>query len=204
MERFLMTQSLLSSWSWIYSCYEGYEDEAVESFMRTLRREPSERTEAMQGGINFENEVYKRLLGKPYEPHPEWEQGIAAAAEILNGAVTQVKAYCDIEVDGTKFLLYGILDALKCGVIYDIKFSTKPIATNYEYGKYADNAQHPAYLRLIPEAYEFTYITSDGVDCYRETYRREETRPVEQIIREFISSVDRMGYLPIYKEKWLA
>ena len=203
-ERYLITQSLLSAWNWIYSAPEGWEESAFESFMQTLRREPTERNDAMQNGLDFEAECYRQAAGLPRDPHEKWEPGILAIAENIKGAATQVKASCDIEVSGRKFLLYGILDALKAGQIYDIKFSTKPLSSSFEYGKYLGSAQHPAYLRIVPEADRFTYLVSDGTDVCAETYSRNETQPIEGIIDDFISSMERIGFLELYREKWLA
>ena len=40
MERLLITQSLISSWDYIYSCRNEFVDTAKEEFLKTLRREP--------------------------------------------------------------------------------------------------------------------------------------------------------------------
>ena len=60
------------------------------------------------------------------------------------------------------------------------------------------------YFYIVPEAYEFQYLVSDGNDLYMERYTPDETRPLEEIIREFITGIKDMGLLEIYKEKWLA
>jgi len=153
----------------------------------------------MQNGIDFENCVYAEAAGRPRGPHAKWEDGIQAVANQIRGAQTQVKASMEIEAGGEKLLLYGILDALKAGVIYDVKFSK-----SYEAGKYLNSAQHPAYFRLIPEAYEFRYLISDGTCLYTEVYRRVPTRPIEGIIAEFLESLRCMGYMETYREKWAA
>lgn len=77
-------------------------------------------------------------------------------------------------------VLYGKLDALKAGVVYDIKFSS-----GYEKGKYFSSTQHPTYLELIPEASEFTYLVSNGNSVWYETYRRDETPSIIPIICDF-------------------
>jgi hypothetical protein len=192
----------------MFSCREGQEDSAKEDFLRTLRREKGEPSEAMLKGRAFEDEVYKELAGAARQkPHPCWEDGINAVAEILEGAQTQVILSRETEVSGRKFLMYGILDALKAGVIYDVKFTVKSLASassSYDVGKYLESPQHPIYLSMLPEAYEFNYLISDGTDMAVETYRRRETRPAEDLIAEFIASVDAMGLMSLYEEKWLA
>ena len=61
--RFLITQSLLSSWLWSYKLEDGYED-----FLKTLRREPIQQTKAMLEGIRFENCLNAVLDGAEIEP----------------------------------------------------------------------------------------------------------------------------------------
>jgi hypothetical protein len=201
-----MTQTLLGAWGYMFSCREGLEESATDDFLRTLRREKGEPTEAMLNGRAFEDEVYKEIAGTRRGPHPDWEGGITAVAALLKEAQTQVIASREAEIAGRKFLLYGILDALKAGVVYDVKFTVKKFEKKggYEVGKFLTSPQHPVYMALVPEAYEFRYIISDGTDAVVETYRRKETQPVEKIIAEFVASLDAMGLLSLYEEKWAA
>lgn len=205
--RLLITQSLLSSWGYMFSCWEGQEDKALEEFLQTLRRERRTPNEAMQNGIDFEREVYKVAAGLPRKEHKSWEQGIKSVATVLRGAPTQVKLSREIEVGGQKFLVYGILDALKAGIIYDVKFTNKSLTTSspsYTVGKYLDSVQHPAYFELVPEATEFHYLVSDGKDMCREVYRRGNTRPFAEIIADFMDSLKGMGLMELYESKWTA
>lgn len=204
MARYLVTQTLLSSWAYVYNCWDGLEDDAMADFMRILNREPVAPTDAMREGIDFENEVYKAAAGMARQPHAKWEDGIQAVATILRGAQTQVKAQRDINVHGMDFLIYGILDGLKAGVIYDVKKKSKSFGSLELAGGYFDSAQHPAYFYIVPEAYEFQYLVSDGQDLYIEKYRPEACRPISEIIEEFIVSIEAMGLLPLYKQKWAA
>jgi len=198
--RFLVTQSLLSSWNYLFNCWEGKEDEAMEGFLQTLRREPTMPTDAMLNGIEFEREVYNELAGAQRTPHRQWEAGILAVATALGGAQIQVvPPSVVINLGGKSFVLYGKLDALKAGVIFDIKFSD-----SYEVGKYIGSPQHPAYFTLVPEAREFRYLISDGEDMFTESYLRHQTRDIREIVAEFIESIRSMGLLPLYEEKWLA
>ncbi len=199
---YLITQSLLISWEYMYNCFDV--QEAYNSFLSTLKREHKEPTKAMLSGLEFENEVYKVSHGKEREPHPKWEQGIQTVAAIIKGAPTQVRTQREIEVCGIKFLLYGVLDAIKAGVIYDVKFSSKSFGSAELAGKYLNSPQHPTYLYLVPEAYKFEYLVSDGKDLYRESYDRQETQDISEIIAEFLSTINEMGLLDIYKKFWLA
>ena len=65
MERYLMTQSLLSSWLYTFNAPEEYGEEAMNDFLSALNREKKETTEAMQNGIDFENLVTAILNGAP-------------------------------------------------------------------------------------------------------------------------------------------
>lgn len=204
MARYLITQSLVAAWAYMFDCREGFEAEAKEDFLRVLRREPGETTEAMQNGIEFENAVYAEAFGTAHEPIERWQRGIRAVAQIIRGAQVQVRLSRTIEVDGTEYLVYGVLDALKAGVISDVKFSNKPLSGYDAYGKYLNSPQHPFYLYLVPEASEFQYLLSDGDDLYVERYRREEGRSASSVISEFIESIRDMGLLDLYREKWVA
>ena len=202
MERFHMTKSLLESWQYVYDCWEGGEEKAQEDFLRTLNREGVEETEAMLNGRAFEDRVHKAMEGETIRSDAKWRTGALAIADILKGAQWQGRFKRDIEVDGMVFELDGILDALKAGVIYDVKFLNKSMNGVDLYGKYLDCSQHPAYFYLVPEAREFQYLVSDGEDVYIETYQREHSRHIGEFIHDFIGSVRGMGLLELYKEKW--
>lgn len=223
MERYMITHSLLSSW--LYSMKENpyadatnEPDEPMAAFLQVLQREPTPTTAAMQDGINFEELVTAILLGKERISFPEinhkteevkvfaghpsehrWFDAACKAAQIIGGGLLQFRAKKEIQVDGVPILLYGRLDCLKAGEIFDIKFSSK-----YERGKYIDSTQHLAYLEIVPEATQFTYLVSNGTDVWRETYRRDETKDIRPIIGDFLAWLRAVDLLGLYKEKWLA
>lgn len=203
MERYLITQTLLSSWAYQFNAAEGFEEEAKEDFLRTLRREKREPNENMKNGIEFEDEVYM-AAAIPRPPHKKWEDGILKVAHIIKGAPVQVKASRELQVGDMTFLVYGILDALKAGTIYDVKFLNSSMGSSELAGKYLESPQHPAYFYLVPEAFEFQYLVSDGKDLYIEKYTRDESRHISEFIAEFINSITQLGLLDIYKENWRA
>lgn len=202
--RYLITQSLLGSWGYLFSCMEEYQDKAYEDFLITLRREKKETTPEMQNGIDFENEVYLAAADAPRKPHPKWEQGITAVATVIKGAQVQVKAQRELTVAGMDFLVYGILDALKAGSIFDVKFLNKSFGSAELAGKYLESPQHHAYFYLIPEAVDFTYLVSDGQDLYTERYTPDMCKPFPDIVAQFIASITSMELLDVYKEHWQA
>ena len=203
MDRYLITQSLLSSWQYMFDCYESCSESAREDFISTLKREKGETTQAMLDGIAFENAVYAKASGAEV-PSCAWDAGIEQVAKELTGAQFQVKVQREITVCGMTFLCYGILDALKAGVISDVKYKTKSFGSLDLAGDYLDSPQHPMYFYLVPEAYKFQYLVSDGTDLYKETYTPDETRSIADIIASFVESIKSMGLLDTYKEHWLA
>lgn len=147
MAAYLVTHSLLSSW--LHLIRENpYEDLTTEGdplaeFMLVLRREPTPRTEAMQNGIDFENLVTAIVNGHD-DPNNPWSWAAGQIAAIVNGGQLQFKARRKIQVRGMDVVLYGRLDALKAGTIYDIKFSK-----GYERGKFYSSTQHPTYMQHL-------------------------------------------------------
>ena len=201
---YLMTHSLLSAW--LYSMQDNpfadatQEDTSKEDFLRVLRREPTPTTEAMQNGIDFEDLVTELVRGE--QPNPAkaaWMEPAQKVAGIIRGGQLQYVATRMVVVDRTEFLLYGRLDALRAGRIYDIKFPK-----SYDRGKYIDSTQHPMYLELLPSAESFTYLVSNGTELWTEEYRRDETRSIFPIIRDFVAYLDGTGLMPIYREHWVA
>ena len=197
-----ITKTLLESWRYCFSCAEGYEDEAYADFLKTLRREPSETTEAMLNGLAFEDRCYRAAEGKTIRSDAKWLEGAMKVGEIIRGAQIQVPISRPIEVDGTTYLLKGILDALRAGVIYDVKFLNKSIGSADVYGKWLNCTQHPAYFYLVPEAHEFQYVGSDGSDVYIETYQRDQTPYIGEIIHDFLEFLKGEGLMDVFAERW--
>lgn len=203
MNRYLMTHSLLSSWLYAMkgNPYEDAETErdSYAEFLQTLHREPTPTTEAMQNGIEFEDLVTAIVNNdaKGMESHPNWFDAAQKIASIIEGGTLQCRAKREIFVGDMCFVLYGRLDVLKGGVIYDIKFTK-----NYDVGKYFDSTQHPTYLRIVYEAEKFVYLASNGTQVWPEEYRRDETQPIEPIIVDFIEFLKANDLLEIYKEHW--
>lgn len=225
--RYLMTHSLLSSWLYAMrnNPYEDAETERdpMEDFMLTLRRMQTPTTEAMQKGLDFEKLCYDIALGQ-FQPefdengitppllngeygeeprghyvYPPYYNAAHKVAQLIKDGSFQHKAKKEINVGGVKYLLYGRLDALKAGVIYDIKFSS-----HYERGKFEASTQHPVYMELLPEARTFTYLISNGRDVWRETYRRDETRSVYPIIADFAAWLEARELTETYHKHWAA
>jgi hypothetical protein len=190
--KYLITQTLLSSYEWIFKSEDGYED-----FLKTLRREPFQQNKAMLDGIHFENMVYARVGGAPPSPKNQWHEGVETVYGIVKDAALQVKLYRDISVGKREFVLYGILDALYAGHIYDIKFSK-----NYYRGKYLKSPQHPMYFKLCPEAIDFIYISSDGDETFQERYEPQDCDDISDKISEFLRFIEREKLEEDFTTNW--
>lgn len=202
---FLITQSLLASWQYQWKDFDKYGDsgdklreKAYNEFLCMLKREQIPTSEAMQKGIELENLVMNITLGKGDCSHKWYDVAKEIAEEVQNGQF-QIAAKKTVKIEGLDFLLYGKLDCLKAGIISDIKFSGK-----YETGKFFKSPQHQMYMELVPEAERFTYIVTNGVRVWRETYHRDECHSILDTICEFISYLDTYKLLSVYKEFWRA
>ncbi|MDR1298671.1 MAG: hypothetical protein LBJ84_00270 [Oscillospiraceae bacterium] len=200
-ERFLMTHSLLSAWKYALkeNPYENAESKTDKyaDFLVTLNRIKTEPNAAMKNGIDFENLVTDIINGGG--ANAEWYEAADTAARILCGAKLQYTAMREADIGGTRYLLYGRLDGLKAGHIYDIKFSK-----SYERSKYIDSTQHPMYFELVPEAQWFSYVVSNGEYLWTETYRRDESLGIAETVAEFAAWLDMRELTQLYREKWLA
>ena len=230
MARYLVTQSLLSSWLYVYNCFEGCEDSAMEAFLHALRKEPEdlddEQRERIQNGHDFETLVTDIATGRfsptfetdgtvnrssygngevmGHEKYPKWYKGASEIAPFLRGAQFQVKTSREIEVAGMTFLVYGILDALKAGVIYDVKFKNKSFGSLDLAGDYLDSPQHPLYFYLVPEARQFRYMVSDGQDLYIEQYEPSDCISAHDLILQFVQFLKANGLMDTYQQFWQA
>ena len=228
MPRYEITKSLIETWYYVHDCWEGQEEDAMESFMAALRGETpvltEEQQQNIQNGFDFEQLVTDIATGK-FQPewegsgqinlssygdgeemgcyrYPKWYRAAAEFGAMLQGAQFQVRIHKPITVNGMEFEIHGVLDALREGVIYDIKFKNKSFGSLDLAGTYLDSAQHPFYFYLVPEARKFLYLVSDGNDIYIEQYTPEESRAAEEIIAEFMAFLQSANLMDVYKEHW--
>ncbi len=168
---YLITASLLNSWNYLLKSGN------TEEFKRVLERVPTPSNEAIETGFAFE---------KWCENHfPETKGGMFQ--------VTAKKAVGE-------YLLYGRMDCIKAGTIYDYKYTKR-----YDVGKFYNSIQTAMYFELVPEAKRMSYIISNTkkfhLDAiYREDYTREETASIFVIIEQFMKWIKDNG---CSMEKWL-
>jgi len=201
--RLLLTHSLLSSWLWAIRD-NPYEDmttdrDSFQDFLKALSREPTETTPAMQDGIDFE-QLVTDIMFELADPSHKWFEAAQQVYQIVRkGSLLQYSTSKVVTVAGKELLLYGRVDALRAGTIYDIKFSR-----SYERGKYYSSTQHPMYFELVPEAQRFVYVVSNGSEVWTEAYDREDTPSIIPVIEDFLRWLERHGLLETYEAKWQA
>ena len=195
--RYLMTQSLLAAWQ--YNLSGGPQEE----FLSVLRREKTEQTQAMKDGIEFERLVWECACGKEPEEKHKWAQGIREIAEIVRGGAYQVALSDEAEIEGEEYLLYGIVDFVKQGVIFDVKFS-KRYENRGNVNYYLTSPQAPMYLRLLPGAKQFVFLISDGAQVFSEAYTQEEITPIEKTAAAFTENLKQRGLWDVYTAFWRA
>lgn len=173
---YLITASLLNSWK--YFLQYGN----VEDFKRTLRRESTPANQYIERGFAFEKWCEENL--------EETKGGVYQAA---------------FRKEMGDYLLYGRLDCLKAGVIYDYKY-----ASRYDMGKFFNHFQSSMYFELVPEAYKMVYIVTDKKEnfdrdtIYQEEYLREDTEPILKTIEIFMNWMKENGYMDYMNLYWIA
>lgn len=185
-KKYLITSSLLNSWKYAISIENEYGN--LEDFKKVLSREPMEETEVIKLGFLFED-----FMIKNYEPTKK--------------GCYQVKLSKDIITKTGSYVLYGRLDCLKMGRIYDYKHTG-----SYDVGKFYDSYQTAIYFELCPEATEFEYLICNNfkegksleeINLYHETYLREDNKiDIKQDIDSFVSWLKVNDLYNLYCEKW--
>lgn len=190
MAKYYITPTLLNSWQ--YNIKNG----TLEDFIKVLNKEEFEPTESILKGFEYEKymqEKFEETLGGAYQ-------------------VKVSKEYGD-------YLLYGIVDCLKGGIIYDYKYTQ-----NYEVGKFFNNHQTLMYLEMVPEAKKMVYLITNKFekteypdlnfndianieykvgDIFREEYTKDifpET--MNSILHKFEEWLKQYDLFELYKEKW--
>lgn len=198
MSKYLITPSLINSFSYYMKDEWKSPADSRADFLKTLSRERFEPNEAMQKGINFENDIsdccddeylYYEEYGDKHitPPHSaEYDNVVESISEIVKGGIWQTACKKDLEVKNKSFLLYGRCDVVKADTVYDIKYTRK-----YELGKFSDSIQHLIYMYCL-DLDKFAYLVSDGKSFWREDYFADnlENR-IKTKISEFLDYLDR-------------
>ena len=190
MAKYYITPTLLNSWQ--YNIKNG----TLGDFIKVLNKEKFEPTESILKGFEYEKymqENYKETLGGAYQ-------------------VKLSKEYGD-------YLLYGIIDCLKGGIIYDYKYTQ-----NYEVGKFFNNHQTLMYLEMVPEAKKMIYLITNKFnkieypdmefkdvskieyevgDIFKEEYTKDMfPETIDSILHKFGQWLKQYNLYDLYVEKW--
>lgn len=190
MAKYYITPTLLNSWQ--YNIKNG----TLEDFIKVLNKEEFEPTESILKGFEYE-----KYMQKNFE-------------ETLNGAY-QVK----VSKEHGDYLLYGIVDCLKGGIIYDYKYTQ-----NYEVGKFFNNHQTLMYLEMVPEAKKMVYLITNKFEkteypdlnfkdianieykvgeIFREEYTKDMfPETIDSILHKFEEWLKQYDLWDTYTEKW--
>ena len=174
MAKYYITPTLLNSWQ--YNIKNG----TLEDFIKVLNKEEFEPTERIQKGFEFEKymqENYEETKGGAYQ-------------------VKVSKEYGD-------YLLYGIIDCLKSGIIYDYKYTS-----NYDVGKFFTNHQTLMYLEIVPEAKKMIYLITNKFEeepgeIFKEEYTKDMfPETMDSILHKFENWLKQYNLFDLYAEKW--
>ena len=190
MAKYYITPTLLNSWQ--YNIKNG----TLEDFIKILNKEEFEPSESILKGFEYEKymqENFEETLGGAYQVKVSKEHG--------------------------DYLLYGIIDCLKGGIIYDYKYTK-----NYEVGKFFNNHQTLMYLEMVPEAKKMIYLITNKFDetkysdanlkdiekieyavgdIYREEYTKEMfPETIDSILHKFEEWLKQYNLFDLYAEKW--
>ena len=190
MAKYYITPTLLNSWQ--YNIKNG----TLEDFIKVLNKEEFEPSESILKGFEYE-----KYMQENFE-------------ETLNGAY-QVK----VSKEHGDYLLYGIIDCLKGGIIYDYKYTQ-----NYEVGKFFNNHQTLMYLEMVPEAKKMIYLITNKFnkieypdmefkdvskieyevgDIFKEEYTKDMfPETIDSILHKFGQWLKQYNLYDLYVEKW--
>lgn len=192
MAKYYITPTLLNSWQ--YNIKNG----TLEDFIKVLNKEEFEPTESISKGFEYE-----KYMQENFE-------------ETLNGAY-QVK----VSKEHGDYLLYGIIDCLKGGIIYDYKYTK-----HYEVGKFFNNHQTLMYLEMVPEAKKMVYLITNKFskemplsaplnyeycgeyeyvvgEIFREEYTKDMfPETMDSILHKFEEWLKQYNLFDLYAEKW--
>lgn len=183
-----VTATLLNSWGYIWQVDDDKYQDAYNSFLKTLQRIKEPPNFFMLRGLEFEKDCYNGLV-------PD-------ISKVIRDGAYQVYLEKPLSVDGLNVRLVGVLDALKEGVIYDIKR-----VNQYDLQKYYGSYQHHIYFELVEDADRFVYLVAAGtnnsyLNFYQEEYAKEEKIDVAGAISQFYQFLRDNNLWEIYEKNW--
>lgn len=201
MIKYLITPTLINSYQYYINDEFKSPADSRADFLKTLSKEKFEPTEAMQKGIDFENDIKKLcdniLLDK--KENIDYEVICNDIATIVKDGLWQETCKKELKIGNQEFLLYGKMDVIKRDTIYDIKYTS-----NYELGKFLGSAQHLIYLYCtgLPK---FKYLVSNGKDFWIEDYFNNVNieNEIKSKINDFLSYLENDSEAKnLFETKW--
>jgi hypothetical protein len=179
---YLITPTLLNSLKY----YLGSDYANREDFLKTLSREKFEPNEAMQKGIDFENTL-ECICNGGITNIENYKEVFQEFSKILKGGYWQESVKKEIEVAGTRILLYGRCDVIKGDTVYDIKYTK-----NYNLGKFQESTQHLIYM-FCSGLDKFKYLVSDLKSYWIEEYVKQSNieAKLRSEVMQFLDYLDR-------------
>lgn len=204
MTKLLVTPTLYNDWRF----YHLMDFKVKQDFLNTLLKVPIVRSQPMQDGIDFEDDVRAVADGLVdptiFEESPR-TKCVIEVAEIVKGGLWQERVKKEVRLCGLDILLYGKADVFKRDFIFDVKWTAN--GSNYEPGKFKDSIQHPLYM-ICGEMPRFAYLITDGKSVWREDYHVDENTEhnllanAGAMIDSIMSDVDfKKAYLENWGEK---
>jgi hypothetical protein len=200
MTKYLITPTLINSYQYYINDEFKSPADSRADFLKTLSKEKFEPTEAMQKGIDFEEEIFQQCclekeVGKKLTSDPICD----AIVKIVKGGLWQETCKKELKIGNQEFLLYGKMDVIKRDTIYDIKYTS-----NYELGKFLGSAQHLIYLYCtgLPK---FKYLVSNGKDLWIEDYFNNVNieNEIKSKINDFLSYLENDSEAKnLFETKW--
>lgn len=192
MIKYLITPSLINGFNYYLKDDMKTPKASRAEFFKILSRERFEPNEAMQKGIDFENDIqeasFNNDIANYFKIEPRFvelvlDNGtvltkdmkdrsimnqyinvVESLSKIVNGGIWQQSCTKTIAFGNFEIVLYGRCDVIKEDIIYDIKYTNK-----YEIGKFQTSIQHLIYMYCL-NLPRFSYLVSNGADWWREDY----------------------------------
>ena len=203
MTKYLITPTLINSFQYYIDDEFKSPADSRADFLKTLSKEKFEPNQAMQKGIDFENDIKAKcdniLLDK--KENIDYEVICNDIATIVKNGLWQQTCKKELQIGNQEFLLYGKMDVIKRDTIYDIKYTS-----NYELGKFLGSAQHLIYLYCtgLPK---FKYLISNGKDFWIEDYFNSVNieNKIKNKINNFLSYLENDNEAKnLFETKWQA
>ena len=202
MTKYLITPTLLNSYQYYINDEFKSPADSRADFLKTLSKEKFEPNQAMQKGIDFENDIKAKCDGYILlddKENPDYETVCGEITEIVKGGLWQESVKKDLQIGNQEFLLYGRTDVIKRDTVYDIKYTGI-----YELGKFLNSAQHLIYLYCtgLPK---FKYLISNGKDFWQEDYLNNGNieNEIKSKINDFLSYLENDSEAKnLFETKW--